>query len=457
MASAAKKTRVVLRTAADALQHNLNQQYLLQKGFQRQLALLKRDEDELRKTIERVAPITVGDLPVSVLAQIFVTGDSHGMHDDLLRRLATRARVCRQWYSVAKTFVAYGLGLTHVPGQRARVLQDIAHQLDKQFGKYARRSSPGGMVSRAIDRVPVQQYLPFDRIGDAGMAVLVAALHEIPCILYTALQLESNDLTDAGMKVLAPALRQLQWGSGVSTLHSFTAPAPTSAPAGLLHLCVRGNYLHDDGLATLASALPPTLESLDVYGCGFSTDGLIALVDLLPRSLRELDCGGSKAESRAFVALANTLPVLPAIESLFLWKSANLGLEGATALAMTVPQCALLRLLKLDGCFADLGIEANRQAVNLLQALGGELEVVFENTPWRWWHHFVPKVEAWVHLDDWLIEAAGVLGWDERTWGHHTDLTQKPFAELTKEQQEAADVLGFDASWWDEPDAFQSP
>jgi hypothetical protein len=62
--------------------------------------------------------------------------------------------------------------------------------------------------------------------------------------------------------------------------------------------------------------------------------------------------------------------------------------------------------------------------------------------------------DNWDDLGDDEQEAATALGWDEDTWGYHTELTQVPFADLTEDQQEAADVLGYDETSWDDPEEF---
>jgi len=71
-----------------------------------------------------------------------------------------------------------------------------------------------------------------------------------------------------------------------------------------------------------------------------------------------------------------------------------------------------------------------------------------------------PEEEEETYEDNWddlaedEQEAATSLGWDEETWGHHTELTRTPFADLTGDQQDAADVLGYDEASWDDPEEF---
>merc|ERR1719329_1652495 len=74
-----------------------------------------------------------------------------------------------------------------------------------------------------------------------------------------------------------------------------------------------------------------------------------------------------------------------------------------------------------------------------------------------------PEEEEETYEDNWddlaedEQEAATSLGWDEETWGHHTELTRTPFADLTGDQQDAADVLGYDEASWDDPEEFLTP
>lgn len=74
-----------------------------------------------------------------------------------------------------------------------------------------------------------------------------------------------------------------------------------------------------------------------------------------------------------------------------------------------------------------------------------------------------PEEEEETYDDNWddLAEdeqaAATLLGWNEETWGYHTELTQTAFADLTDDQQEAADVLGYDEASWDDPEEFLQP
>lgn len=62
--------------------------------------------------------------------------------------------------------------------------------------------------------------------------------------------------------------------------------------------------------------------------------------------------------------------------------------------------------------------------------------------------------DLWEDLGEEEQEAASSLGWDEDTWGYHTDTTKVNWADMSSEQQEAADVLGYDETSWDDPEEF---
>ena len=42
------------------------------------------------------------------------------------------------------------------------------------------------------------------------------------------------------------------------------------------------------------------------------------------------------------------------------------------------------------------------------------------------------------------------LGWDESTWGDHTEVTQTRWNDLTGRQQHAAGLLGYSEATWNE-------
>ena len=199
---------------------------------------------------------------------------------------------------------------------------------------------------RAIIQVGVCAAL----FGDAGAAVLGAALQAMPRIPFIQLDLELNELMVAGVASLAPALRR-PWGDG-----------------GLKKLWVNNNpSLGDAGVAALAKALPPTLETLELGQTGCGDDGLVALVAALPAltHLRNLFMNSNPAATaRGWVALAGALPSLPALWSLFVENSTGMGSEGAAALAAAVPNCARLHALYVTGCQLAAGDRARLKVLS---------------------------------------------------------------------------------------------
>ena len=144
------------------------------------------------------------------------------------------------------------------------------------------------------------------------------------------------------MASLVPALRR-PWRAG-----------------GLRHLNLGGNSgLGDAGVAALAKALPPSLETLGISNTGCGDDGLVALAAALPAftRLERLWCEHNPAATaRGWVALAGALPSLPALAQLAAGCCTGMGSEGAAALAATIPQCPRLRDLHVYDC--GLGAQA---------------------------------------------------------------------------------------------------
>eukprot|EP01045_Picozoa_sp_COSAG04_P007886 COSAG04_NODE_423_length_14604_cov_8.047777_3_plen_310_part_00 len=273
-----------------------------------------------RLALKRVA---LADLPPHALHHILLTATTH---DNLLRFVAACARVCGEWWRAVGGSAAYGRGLG-AGAERWRVLKDITAALEGQGGELDLRNKS---------------------IGDAGAAALGAALLAVPTIRFTALDLDSNELTVAGVTSLAPALRR-PWGA-----------------AGLRVLNVKNNpSLGDAGVAALAKALPPTLRRLLIGSTGCGDDGLVALAAALPASthFQMLGCNRNPAAcARGWAALAGALPSLPALKTLGADGCTGMGSEGAAALAAAMPQCPRLQTLWVVNC------GANEQAKAALRA-----------------------------------------------------------------------------------------
>eukprot|EP01045_Picozoa_sp_COSAG04_P007891 COSAG04_NODE_423_length_14604_cov_8.047777_8_plen_285_part_00 len=251
-----------------------------------------------------VAAPHISALPEPALRGILLTAVRT---DNLLRYVAACARVCAEWRRVVAGSAAYGRRLLRDMAERARVLKAITKALEAEGSELK------------LARVT---------IGDAGAAALGAAVMALPTIRFTALQLEGNELTAAGLASLAPALLR-HWGAG-----------------GLRGLYVGGNPLGDAGVVALAEALPPTLGKLFLQDTGCGDDGLVALAAALPALTRLwfLQCTyNPAATARGWVALAGALPSLPALETLSASGCTGMGSEGAAALAAVVPRCPRLR------------------------------------------------------------------------------------------------------------------
>ena len=130
-------------------------------------------------------------------------------------------------------------------------------------------------------------------LGPAMDAVLGAALQAAPRVLFNALKLEGNELTAAGIASVVPALRR-PWGDG-----------------GLKQLGLSYNPLGDAGVAALAKALPPSLETLVIDATGCGDDGLVALAAVSPLSAAFLSfCSSGWTYARILTILALCLGVV---------------------------------------------------------------------------------------------------------------------------------------------------
>eukprot|EP01045_Picozoa_sp_COSAG04_P028703 COSAG04_NODE_4529_length_2032_cov_3.078634_3_plen_301_part_00 len=273
----------------------------------------------------------INDLPEPALRRILLTAVRT---DSLLRFVAACARVCAEWWRVVGGSAAYGRGLPTertvvLPhGERGRVLKALSGALVK-----------GGDT---LDLLRIG-------IGDSGAAVLAAGLQAMPQIRFTTVDLDSNDVTAAGLASFAPVLRR-PWGDG-----------------GLEELDMRFNPgLGDAGVATLAKALPPSLEVLSIRDTGCGDDGLVALAAALPAlaHLRFLDCCDNlAATARGWVALARVLPSLPSLEMLWLSGSTGVRSEGVAALAAAVPDCPRLREIDAGNCSLAEGDKTKLRAL----------------------------------------------------------------------------------------------
>ena len=164
------------------------------KELRAEASELKRREADARARAS-VAPVTIGDLPEPALRIILL-----GPSDNLLRFVAACARVCAEWRRVVGGSAAYGLGLPR--GRREDLPMHL--QYNDEDGERARVLKE---ITRALETVGEELDLDDDRIGDAGAAVLGAALQAVPRIRFTKLDLQTSDLTAAGAVSLAPALR----------------------------------------------------------------------------------------------------------------------------------------------------------------------------------------------------------------------------------------------------------
>ena len=65
--------------------------------------------------------------------------------------------------------------------------------------------------------------------------------------------------------------------------------------------------------------------------------------------------------------------------------------------------------------------------------------------------------DLWEDLSEEEQASATHLGWDEETWGQHTEKTRTPWDDLSDEDREAAEALGYDQETWEDPEEFVDP
>ena len=213
------------------------------------------------------------------------------------------------------------------------------------------------------------------KIGDAGAAVLGAALQAMPNIQrrFAGLDISEMNLTAVGVASLAPALRR--WPR--------------------MKLIVSGNPLGGAGVVALATSLPPTLEWLNVGGTQCDDDGFVALAAALPAltHLKRLNCAtNTTADERGLVALVEALPSLPALED-FYAKHTPLGPQAVAALNIVVPQCPRLEWVHISTALRGVpwngpaGPTALQPLKDWLSAGNRPLEVRVTPSlppPWEW-------------------------------------------------------------------------
>eukprot|EP01045_Picozoa_sp_COSAG04_P006084 COSAG04_NODE_294_length_17734_cov_15.211568_9_plen_306_part_00 len=287
--------------------------------------------------------VGIGDLPESALRRILL-----GPSDNLLRFVATCARVCVEWWRVVGGCAAYAHGLRGE--ERPRVLRVITQAL--------------GWGSSEVLRLRNGATFGGHKIGDAGAAALGAALLAMPASRpMSTFDISQAGVTAAGFTSLVPVLRR-SWGGG-----------------GLKTIYVWGNPIGDAGVAALAGALPETVEDLSIYDTECGDDGFVALAAAMPRltRMRVLGVGRNQHVGPAgFRAVAEALPAMPALREVSAQKLHGMGSEGASALAAAVPQCPRLQVLDLSQSdFDDQAKSQLRMLARPYDHPAGELQIDF--------------------------------------------------------------------------------
>ena len=255
---------------------------------------------------------TILSLPDALLARVLLRHLPAG--GCLLRHLAVCARVCRDWWRVARRSEAYGLGIEGTERPTALPTGALAGDAER------------ARVMRAVSRALRWAELPGLRNGE--------------------LNLGNGAIADGGARVIRAALHARLLARLRTTGCTHARPAPMRLTA----INVAGCGLTAEGLAALGVAVRPGLRSLDVCGNPLLGDeGLAALAGLLPATLEELSCFGIGGGDEGMAALAEELPST-SIVRLHCGQNPAIGEPGAAALAAALPQLARLRNLNLYGC-----------------------------------------------------------------------------------------------------------
>ena len=279
------------------------------------------------------------DLPEAVVRHILL-GATH--HYDLVRHVSVCARVCSEWWLIARGECTYGAGWgTDAAGRkkRARVLRGVSYRLEEAGRNGVQYYMEDDPEQKVVDILPSHCLnLTSFEIGDEGARILGAALQAMAPASISRLFMERNRLTPAG---LAHILEAMKRGGAVE---------------GLLHLNLCDNpLLGDEALLMLAQVLPALdkLESLGLTDTGMGSDGMVALCAALPTlpCLDRLDCNSNPAVGEVgWAALGGALPRMPKLDDLYANSNAGMGCAGVSALATGLAGAPALRELHISSC-----------------------------------------------------------------------------------------------------------
>ena len=283
----------------------------------------------------------MSDLPTHILSHVLLTAPS----EDLCRRVAVCAQVCLEWRRVVQRSPAYAARLDS--SQRTAILKFASQTM---ASIYRRRDDSRGATAKFHLRRLLGQFgpeiapsTPFAVADEARAAwgwgaeaqqVLGAAILAMPPRYpFTELDLSNCQVTTpAG---LAPWLTMLQG---------------LFAGGGLRVLRVGANQLGNSGVAALAQALPPTLESLHAGRCDFDDAGLKALAAVLPALPRftVLCCTQNRIGDTGVKALADVLPRCANLREIALEGNWGITSEGCAALQQAISRCPWGSAISLD-------------------------------------------------------------------------------------------------------------
>eukprot|EP01045_Picozoa_sp_COSAG04_P004422 COSAG04_NODE_191_length_20909_cov_11.119077_16_plen_369_part_00 len=285
-------------------------------------------------------------LPRCILSHILLQATPH---EDLLTHVATVASVCAEWRRAVMRSPAYGLNikLSQLPAALAQRIDTVRRLHTNPFQNLrSSRETPRGrkvtdqdvsLVVRCTVLSTIRDQLKKAADGklhlgavymgpDALRALTVAILARPSPLTVSELHINSGCLMPPA--TITPIVRLLKDG------HFGTS---------LTELDVSSEHLGDVGVAALAAALPPTIQTLCFMSVECGDAGMIAVAEAIPRTkLQLLYCDTNPRVTAA--GWAQLGAALPRTRANVLALCAELGVAGVTALAEGLAESSLIWL-----------------------------------------------------------------------------------------------------------------
>ena len=274
----------------------------------------------------------INDQPTNVLTHILTTATTH---DDLLAHVAICARVHPEWRRAVMGSAAYGLGIVGRSADKGATETAATEALRAlNIGGLSRRAKELGIGEEMLEALqdddePKQALIRWLAPRDPGATAAEErsrVLRELSSALRQAkeegkLELIDDGIGDAGARALDAAVRALPSPLALTEFSAFCqlSQAGIATVAGMMRsgrlgtqlreLDVSGNPLGDAGTETLASALPPTLETFAFASVGCGDAGMAAVARALSgTAVRMIVCSDNPVGTKGWAALGAALP-----------------------------------------------------------------------------------------------------------------------------------------------------